>query len=97
MKRLTNIATAISHPSHLSPLRRAAGMSRALAVALLLAGFGCPAGRAQTMETITNSINGFEAILANVQPDQQVVYVGIWASAPLTCAHGFRSFERWQD
>src|ERR1035441_10258440 len=52
------------------------------ALALLLPGFVCSAGRAQTMETITNSINGFEALLANVQPNQQVVYVGDMGFSP---------------
>src|ERR1035437_10403708 len=49
---------------------------KAVALALLLPGFFCSAGRAQTMETITNSILAFEGLLANVSPTQEVVYVG---------------------
>src|SRR5487761_2142197 len=49
---------------------------KAFALALLLPGFFCSAGRAQTMETITNSLKAYEALLANVPATQAVVYVG---------------------
>src|ERR1017187_5869542 len=70
------LQTAAARLSHRLPLRRTAGLGKALAVDLFLSGFGCPAGRAQTMETITNSINGFQSLLANLPPDQPAVYVG---------------------
>ena len=69
------LQTAAVRLAHRLPFRSTAGLSKALAMALLLFGFGCP-GRAQTMETITNSINGFQTLLANLPPDQPVVYVG---------------------
>src|ERR1017187_3859903 len=66
------LQTAAVRLAHRLPFRSTAGLSKALAMALLLFGFGCP-GRAQTMETITNSINGFQTLLANLPPDQPVV------------------------
>src|ERR1039457_2683984 len=76
------LPTAAARLARLHPLRRTAGMSKAFTLVLLLVGFGCSAGRAQTMETITNSVNGFQTLLANLPPDQPVVYVGDMGFSP---------------
>src|ERR1039458_4537955 len=59
------LQTAAVRLAHRLPLRRAAGVSKVFTLVLLLVGFGCPVGRAQTMETITNSIIAIQGLLSD--------------------------------
>ena len=81
-KALVKLLVAALHAARLLFPRHTYRRSMVIVFALLLNGAGLPAGRAQTMETITNSIIAIEGLLSNVTSTQEVVYAGDMGFSP---------------